>query len=244
MPRDARLYITLPLDIHRHPKLRDQPAEVKWAFVEMNLEARLADNDGVFSIEDAEFLWPVEILEALVGTHPSRPVVVRTSDSYVLREYAEHQHTKADREALSQKRAEAGRKGGLSKSKASASQVPSKQKQTEAESESESEDFYSRTKSQSLDNRARVSTDAIEVSDMTRRLAAQKGITGLRVIVDSVHRHTTARITADHAFQLSTYLLDKAKTWPDNPQRYVLACIRDNPAEVEKHLYEQMGLAS
>lgn len=107
-----------------------------------------------------------------------------------------------------------------------------------------SPDFYSRSESQSLDTRARVSTDAIEVSAMTKRLAAQKGITSLRVVVDAVHRHTSAKVTADQAFQLSVLLLEKAKAWPDAPQRYVLRCIENGPAEVEKHLYEQIGVAS
>lgn len=254
MPRDARLYMTFPNDFHRHPKLQRLAPEVRWTFVEMNGEARIADNDGRFTAEDAEFMWPLEHLEALVSSHPTRPLVIREHNDgdYVIRDYAEHQQTRAERERLAEVSRENGKKGGRPRKP---EQNPDETQRvslgtqpqpsgTQTKAESESEDFYSRTKSQSLDNRARVSTDAIEVSDMTRRLAAQKGITGLRVIVDSVHRHTTARITADHAFQLSTHLLDKAKTWPDNPQRYVLACIRDNPAEVEKHLYEQIGVAS
>lgn len=243
MPRDQRLYITLPLDIHRHPKLRDKSPAVKWCFVEMNIEARIADNDGVFSIEDAEFLWPRELLDELVRTHPSRPVVLRTEDSYVIREYPKHQQTRASREDLHRKRAEAGRKGGLSKSQASASQVVSKEKQPEAESESESEseDFYSPSKSQSSSNRARVSTDAIPISAMTKRLAGQRGITSLRSVVDAIQRHCDVVVTADQAFQVSVWILDKAKTAPAAPQRYVTASIAKSPAEVQKHIYEAVA---
>jgi hypothetical protein len=105
-----------------------------------------------------------------------------------------------------------------------------------------SPDFYSPSKSQSLDTRARVSTDAIQVSEMTRRLAAQNGITSLRTVVDAVGR-IGIRVTADQAFQLASILLNKAKTWPASPQPYVLACIRETPAEIEKTLYEQVGVA-
>lgn len=84
MPKDQRLYITLPIDIHRHPKLRDQPAEVKWAFVEMNIEAVIAGNNGRFTAADAEFLWPAAVLDVLTKTHPTRPLVIRDGEDYVL----------------------------------------------------------------------------------------------------------------------------------------------------------------
>jgi hypothetical protein len=152
MPKDQRLYMTFPNDFHRHPKLARLPVEVRWTFVEMNGEARLADNDGVFTADEAEFLWPAAHLEALVGSHPVRPLVMRTDDGYVIREYAEHQQTRAVREALSQKRALAGQKGG--KSQASAKQVLRKTEQTEAEIETEIEI----TSSKELVARKRAST--------------------------------------------------------------------------------------
>lgn len=243
MPRDPRLYMTFPNDFHRHPKLRKLPPEVRWTFVEMNGEARIADNDGIFTHEDAEFEWSLEHLALLVSSHPTRPLVVKTDTHYVIRDYAEHQQTKAEREALSAKRSAAGRKGG--KAKPSAKQVLSNGEQTEAESESESEseseDFYSPSKSQSRSNRARVSTDAIEVPEMTRRLAAQKGIKSLRVIVDAIHRHTSATVDANQAFQVAVWLLDKAPKWPDSPQRYVTGSIAKSPAEVEQHIFEAVA---
>ncbi|WP_405373378.1 MULTISPECIES: hypothetical protein [unclassified Microbacterium] len=79
---------------------------------------------------------------------------------------------------------------------------------------------------------------------MTRRLAGQKGISSLRSIVDAVGREVGVTVTADQAFQLCTLLLEKAKQWPDNPQAYVLHCIRTTKAEIEQHLYERVGVAS
>lgn len=146
MPKDQRLYMTFPNDFHRHPKLVRLPVEVRWTFVEMNGEARIADNDGVFTAEDAEFMWPVEHLNALVGSHPTRPLLVHSGDTYVIREYAEHQQTKAEREELTRKRSEAGRAGGLAKGQASAKQVLSEPKQSQAELEKELKKNSSSTK--------------------------------------------------------------------------------------------------
>lgn len=255
MPRDARLYMTFPNDIHRHPKITRLDPAVRWAFIEMNGEARIADNDGVFPAEDAEFTWGVDVLAALVGSHPTRPLVQRVGDTYVIRDYAEHQETRAAREERRRRNAENGAKGGRPKRNPGVTDSVSSglpvgtnpqptETQTKAESESELEDFYSPSKSQSRDTRASVSTDPIAVSEMTRKLAAKDGITSLRVVVDAIHRHTSCTVTADQAFQLSKLLLEKAPKWPDAPQRYVIGCIQRNPAEVEQHLYERIGIAS
>ena len=102
-------------------------------------------------------------------------------------------------------------------------------------------DFYSTSKSQSRSNRARVSTDAIEVSEMTRRLAAQQGITSLRSVVDAIQRHTSCTVTADQAFQVSLWLIGKSKEPVKSGQRYVLSSIEQTAAEVEQHIYEEVA---
>lgn len=206
MPRDARLYITLPIDIHRHPKLRNLPAEVKWAFVEMNCEARIADNDGRFAQEDAEFLWPAEVLAALVASHPTRPVVTRAENGdYVIREYAEHQQTKADRERLAEISRENGRKGGR----------PPKPKPNPA-----------------------VTQPGSEASPAVKALASQAGITSLQSVIDSAKKHAHRDINPDGAYQLSTHVLAKAKTYPRNPQMYVTRSISLSPLEVQQFIDE------
>lgn len=250
MPNDPRLYMTFPIDIQRHPKIRRLPPEVRWTFVEMNGEARMADNDGVFAAEDAEYLWPVEHLNALVASHPTRPLVKRVGNTYVIREYAKHQQTRADREELSRKRRESGRLGGQAKARkalasakqplASAKQVSGKAWQSLAESESE--DFTTKTSmSQSSSKRARDSTDAVSltISDMTRRLAAQRGITDLVQIVAGVSSRCGIDLNADSAFQLCVHLLDKAPTPPHSGQRYVMGALTKSPGEVTQWLYEQ-----
>lgn len=133
MPRDSRLYMTFPIDIHRHPKFKRLTVGAKWTFVEMNGEARIEENDGIFTHEEAEFMWSVKHLNELVKSHPSRPLVVKTADSYVIRDYAEHQLTRADREDLSAKRSAAGKASAearANKSSASVEQVLNKVQQT------------------------------------------------------------------------------------------------------------------
>lgn len=139
MPRDQRLYMTFPNDMHRHPKLVRLSVEARWAFIEMNGEARLADNDGLFTAEDALYYWSAELLAELCRSHPTRPLVVHdeAANTYLIRDYAEHQQTRAEREALSEKRANAGRIGG--RRQASAKQLLSTSEQSQAEKELERE---------------------------------------------------------------------------------------------------------
>jgi hypothetical protein len=127
MPKDARLYMTFPNDFHRHPKIRRLSVDARWAFVVLNGEARIEDNDGAFDVVDAVFLLadhvddPQAVVQELANSHPTRPLVVVDGDTLRIRDYAEHQQTKAEREALSAKRAAAGAAGGRARSKGQAS---------------------------------------------------------------------------------------------------------------------------
>lgn len=174
----------------------------------------------------------------------------RINGDYEFHDWEDYQPTRAVVEERRRVRAEAGRKGGLksgeSRREANASAEATDEDEAKANPVPSRPvpDYYSPSKSQSSSNRARVSTDAIEVSEWTRKLAAQKGITSLRVVVDAIHAHTSCTVTADQAWQLSLMLLDRAKEWPTAEQRYVLACIKQNPAEIEQTLYEQIGVAS
>ena len=138
MPRDQRLFMTFPIDFWTHPKVSRLSDAAFRAFVEANGHSRMRETDGVLEADDAEFLWKPEVLAELVASHPSRPLMVRLeSGEYLLRDYAEHQFTKADRDALSEKRATAARIGAEKRAKAqqvpaSAEQVPSTREQSPA----------------------------------------------------------------------------------------------------------------
>lgn len=243
MPRDQRLYMTFPNDVHRHPKIMRLSVEARWAFIEMNGEARIADNDGLFTAEEAEFHWPVTVLDELCASHPTRPLLVRTdSGGYLIRDYAEHQQTRAERERLAAISRENGRKGGRPKSNPAGTQtepretqgVPSgTQTKAESESESESPDLTKTSQSQSLDDRANDSTDAVSLNV---KIAAQNGITDLSAVARTVAEHTGREITLDEAWQVANSLLQKARTMPTAPMRYVLSAIAKSPFEVQQYI--------
>lgn len=240
MPRDQRLYMTFPIDFHRHPKIARLSDAAFRAFVEANGESRIAESDGRIEAEDAEFMWKPDVLAELVSSHPTRPVMLREGTTYVLRDYAEHQFTKADRDELREKRAKAGR-ASADKRAARAEHVLNETEHpaTESESESESGDFYSLSKSQSSSNRARVSTDPIVIPEMTRKLAARRGVSNLRSVVDAIVRHTGVTVDANGALQVALWILDKPSTAPSAPQRYVTGAIAKSPLEVQQFIHER-----
>lgn len=237
MPRDKRLWMTFPIDMHRHPKITRLPVTARWAFFEMNGEARLQDNDGIFPAVEAEHEWGKGILDKLVNSHPTRPLVVREGDAYRIRDYAEHQQTKADRDELTEKRAEAGKAGAAKrwagKSMANGSKPMASAKQTvatgmasdgnriaESESESELETDTSKTSQSShLSDRA----SNVDLTDQH-----------VSAIQAELAHHADIEATADEARAFGTYVLSNAKTAPRNRAAYVKSSIAYNPTEVSQ----------
>lgn len=100
-------------------------------------------------------------------------------------------------------------------------------------------DFYSLSKSQSSSNRARVSTDAIHVPEMTRKLAANRGVKNLRVVIDAILRHTGVLVDASGALQVCLNIIEKCPDEVINGQTYVLGALEKNPLEVQKFIHEK-----
>lgn len=123
MPRDKRLYMTFPIDFWTHPKVSRLSDAAFRAFVESNGHSRMIESDGRIEAEDAEFMWQPEVLAELLRSHPTRPLMLRGGDEYVLRDYAEHQFTKADRDALTEKKSKAGRASAESRERTRVQQV-------------------------------------------------------------------------------------------------------------------------
>ena len=132
MPRDQRLYMTFPIDFHRHPKVARLSDAAFRAFVEANGESRIAESDGVIESDNAEFLWSKTALDELVSSHPSRPLMTRREDAYVIRDYADHQFTTADKERLAQISRENGAKGGRPRNPEKPAQVISEPRVTQS----------------------------------------------------------------------------------------------------------------
>lgn len=230
MPRDKRLYMTFPIDIHRHPKLKKVSPAARWTFVEMNGEARIAENDGVFTRAEAEFMWPIKHLDELTKSHPSRPLVERSRWKYIIRDYAEHQLTKADREELTSKRKAAGQKGG----QALAKHLLSKKKQTQAESESELK----------LDRQTDVSTDSPPVTKVNARehdrdeaeyiqdQVQQLGIKNLDRICTALGRVIPGISEAD-ALDLTRAVLDLSTSHVRSVEAYIEKAALNSPGEIQ-----------
>lgn len=173
MPRDQRLYMTFPIDFWTHPKVARLSDAAFRAFVESNGHSRMRETDGVLEADDAEFLWPPEVLAELVKSHPLRPLMVRDgSGNYVLRDYAEHQFTKADREELTEKRARAGR-ASASKRRATAEHVLSKTEHTGTEIEKETGKSSS-NEEESPRKRAHTIPASFSINERMREWAARE----------------------------------------------------------------------
>lgn len=230
MPRDKRLYMTFPIDIHRHPKLARCSPAAKWTFVEMNGEARIAENDGIFSRAEAEFMWPIEHLDELINSHPTRPLVERSRWKYKIRDYEEHQLTRADREELTSKRKAAGQKGG----QALAKHLLSKKKQTQAESESESELKLDRQTDVTTDSPPVTLVNAREKSDedeFIRSEAEGLGIKNLDRVYTALQR-VVPDIDAACAVDLARSVLDLSKTHVRSPEAYIEKAALNSPGEI------------
>lgn len=250
--KDSRLYMTFPLDFPGHQKIRRLPVEARWAFVEMNAEARIADNDGIFSAEDAEFLWTRDVLDALVGSHPSRPLVERRGEVYVIREYAKHQVTKAERERRDFERSERARNaanarwGNAKPSMQDACAEHSECMQSDAEtclqSQSQSQDLLL-TDLVGLGSNAREkSTDeeSIEQIEASKRTAETQ-----RLNLDRIRALATERCDRDlgygEALRLGVSIMSKAKRSVGNPSAYVAKAF-DAWQEVQKLIDTEVRL--
>ncbi|MDY0829083.1 hypothetical protein SK224_08070 [Microbacterium sp. BG28] len=228
--------MTFPNDFHRHPKITRLPVEVRWAFVEMNGEAREADNDGVFDAADAEFLWPLDVLDQLVASHPTRPLVLRQGDKYVIRDYGEHQETKAAREARAAKNRANGQKGGRPRKNpvgsgpvsggnppGTGSQPNRTQHKAESESELETE----------IEDPVRQSShvDSGEIDDGPDE-AARVVLLGLGVNTDRLLHHIQERtgvvVSPAEAMRVATDILARGGDVM-KPQAYVLRSITNDP---------------
>lgn len=96
------------------------------------------------------------------------------------------------------------------------------------------EDYHSPSLSQSRPKRASDSTDAVEVSEISARMAANRGVHDLHSVIRLVAERVDRDLDGFTACALVVDLLDRAKNHPDAPQRYVEACIVQSPAEVQK----------
>lgn len=117
-PKDDRLFIRITLDFFENPKVFPLSPAAKLAFLEMIAWSARTHTDGRIRQRLALAMWTPEIVEELLDSDPERPLLVEGENDYFIHDYAEHQQTTADIEAVREARRAAGRKGGLAKAAA------------------------------------------------------------------------------------------------------------------------------
>jgi len=124
--KDERLYAKFTLDFPDSPKIMPLPVEAKWALVDMTIYSRRLMTDGFISKPLALAKWGLDVCLALSSNDPDRPSLIEVENGYQIHDFAEHQSTRAEIEALSAKRRAAGQKGGQASAKAKGKQTRGK----------------------------------------------------------------------------------------------------------------------
>lgn len=134
--KDERLYAKFTLDFPDHPKILTLSVEAKWALVEMTIYSRRHMTDGWLSKPVALAKWGASVCSELASNDASSPSLVESEEGFQIHDFAAHQSTKAEIDALTEKRRAAGRKGGQARAKQAPQQNSSKIKpETETETE-------------------------------------------------------------------------------------------------------------
>lgn len=190
---------------------------------------------------------PTGVVQALGGDWDDAASLVNAGlwhaadDGYQFHDWAEYQPTRAQVEAERAKTRERVEKHRASKRSNTAGNAVTNGVGTGAPSRPvPTPDTTYVIESQSLDNRARETTD--ELSAFQRRLAAQSGLDNVEKIRDHIFEKLRLTLSLNDTIVVSNWILAKPKTAPDYPQQYVLGSITRSPAEVEKYIHEA-GLA-
>ena len=117
-PKDDRLFIRITLDFFDSEKVFPLSPAAKLAFIEMIAWSARQHTDGRIRKRLALARWTPGVVEELLDSDPERPLLAEGESDYFIHDYAEHQQTTADIEAVREARRAAGRKGGLAKAAA------------------------------------------------------------------------------------------------------------------------------
>ncbi|WP_157224926.1 hypothetical protein [Nocardia thailandica] len=113
MPKDNRIFITLAVDMDRHPKFASLNDAQKWLIVKAIMHCREYLTDGRVALP----AW------RKMGTDRNRKAVLATGvcsedaeqNCVIFHDYAQHNQTRAEVDAAKEKARSAGQKGGLRK---------------------------------------------------------------------------------------------------------------------------------
>lgn len=172
--KDERLYAKFTLDFPDHPKILCLSTAAKWALVDLTIYSRRHMTDGFIGEAVALAKHGATVCQELATNDPVNPSLIEVENGYKIHDFDLHQSTKADIEALTEKRKAAGQKGGQAKAVASAKQVL-KQKPSKTCPETET---YINT---SCPNSPSPDTDRIDTKRLTTTLVEALKVRGVKV---------------------------------------------------------------
>lgn len=126
MAKDQRLYGRFTLDFADSPKIMPLSDAAFRCLVEATLYSRRMMTDGFLAKPLALARWGATPLLELATNDAEKPSLIEVENGYIIHDFAEHQSTKADIEALRERRKAAGSKGGQASAVAKRKQVVSK----------------------------------------------------------------------------------------------------------------------
>lgn len=248
MPKDQRLYMTFPIDFWLHPKITILSDAAFRVFVEMNGYSRMQDLDGRIPVTAAKRTWKAKALGELLANHPQRPSLSVDGDDYVIWNYAEHQFTTADREALSAKNAANGSKGGRPRKNPTETQSVSTgnrdgtEPKAGSESRSESGSFLGTDTQLRLVTETGLTDDRTPVDNSTHW--AQFGITDFGKLRNAILSALGHPIPDKDVGRIVGWIMAKADvsgTKPRSMQAYVLGSVRQSWAEIQQYWHEELA---
>ena len=121
MPKDSRLYANITHDFFESPKIMVLSDRAKLGLLEMILWSCRMQTDGVIDRRVASAKHLLDVCQELLDNDPETPSLMELENGdFLIHDFTEHQTTRAEIEAIREKRRAAGRAGGLAKSKAHA----------------------------------------------------------------------------------------------------------------------------
>lgn len=232
-------YFPVDDDMAFHPKILAAGNEAVGMWTRAGALCKKHATGGFISVETARALGPKKVADRLVAA--GLWIEVAADLGYQFHDWK--QQAGNDDAAVEKERVESARKRNAERQRRwrerhAQDNGVTNPPVTDSPSPSPMTDFFSPSESQSRDTRVSVSTDAMEIPEVTRRLAAQKGITSLRTVADAIYRHAGARVDANGAYQVAASILERAKGIPKAPARYVTSAIEQSPFEVQQFIHE------
>ena len=121
MPKDSRLYANITHDFFESPKVMVLSDRAKLGLLEMILWSCRMQTDGVIDRRVASAKHLLDVCQELLDNDPETPSLLELENGdFLIHDFTEHQTTRAEIEAIREKRRAAGRAGGLAKSRAHA----------------------------------------------------------------------------------------------------------------------------